>query len=178
MTGPVGRHRAVPRRLPADPVVGLVGLAADDLPGPPTRTPNTLDSARNRLLAVLALVVVTSLGPDVLAFIHVPGTDVVGHTVAYATMTLALLGTYDERDPEDLVLLEVAAITLGVGAAMELSQMLVHRDAQWSDLAADTLGVAAVFAYLESERLAHGLRRWSELPLLRLLRDPAPRVPA
>lgn len=92
------------------------------------------------MVALLTLMIGPFQGIEAAAFVW----DKAAHFIAFAVI-LWSLGVLFRRLPR----LWVAVLAVSLGAAVEIVQGLVGRDASWGDLLADALGVAAaLFVWL------------------------------
>jgi VanZ family protein len=116
------------------------------------------------LVAVLAVTAAFTLGPDVVGPSNV--WDFFAHASAYAALTVSAIiwpgrsGASVGRDIARTVLV------VAFGAAMELAQRLVGRDAQIGDVGANAIGAGVGFilmlaarAYLSARRERRGVDR-------------------
>lgn len=111
---------------------------------------------RIAFVVILILVIVGSLVPPAAASAGSGIPDWAQHGIAYGLLMATLLACQARKR-----YLASAAVLIGVGAALELVQgLLGYRAAEWRDLAADAVGIAAAGAAL-STRLALQVRRRS-----------------
>jgi VanZ family protein len=105
-------------------------------------------------------VVILSLGPDVNPSSSI--LDYLGHAVAYAVlMIVLLLALYRRRRPPWPSLIALSGALVAFGAAMELAQAAVHRDATVGDGFADALGVGLTLGAYSLLRLVR-MTQWPE----------------
>lgn len=99
--------------------------------------------------------------------------DKAAHFIAFYGATLLLFSAFPGRRRLDLVALAVLA-----GAAIELAQQLAGRDAGVGDIVADAAGALAVWAPVRLERLRHPPRRERRRRLAAAVAQTQPQTPA
>ena len=97
-------------------------------------------------IVILVLVLATAMSPDIWPWGRNSGpylvSDKVMHGFTFAFLALWYTGQYSRRSYAKL-----AVGLIGFGALIELCQLMVsYRSAEWGDLLADTIGVAAGMA--------------------------------
>lgn len=80
--------------------------------------------------------------------------DKIAHFVAFYVLTLLMLAAFPNSR-----MVVLAAAMLAFGAAIEFVQAFVGRDAQWSDLVADAVGIACALAPAVIRKLTGPFRR-------------------
>jgi lipopolysaccharide/colanic/teichoic acid biosynthesis glycosyltransferase/VanZ family protein len=101
--------------------------------------------ARGLPLQLVVVIVLASLGPDLLA-----GSGTVAahmaHALAYAALTASLVIAWIAHRSQGwwVRALSFACLAITFGAVVEIAQLAVGRDAEWLDLAFDAAGALAV----------------------------------
>ena len=115
-----------------------------------------ISTVRWLLLSACAVCAFGMLGPFRGLEKHIVPVDKAAHVIAFYGLTLLAFSAFPSRRRVDLVVLAIC-----VGAAIEIVQGVVGRDAELGDLAADAAGALAAFApiYLERLRRPHAERR-------------------
>jgi len=102
-------------------------------------------------------VVILSLDPDVNP--ASPLMDYLAHAAAYALLAIVLFGARDRRGRRLQPSMSVLAMAVvAFGAAMEVAQAAVGRDATVADVFADTLGVGVALTAFSLPRMIRGRR--------------------
>jgi hypothetical protein len=116
--------------------------------------------ARWGLCAGAATVCVLMLGPFQGAERYFGLNDVAAHATAFYGLSCLCFMAGPRLRRSDIALVLVA-----LGAAAEVAQGIVGRDASWGDLAADSLGVLAAWAPSQIETLRALAREHPDRPL-------------
>lgn len=94
------------------------------------------------------------LGPDTHLEDRIGVSDKVAHAGAFYTLTLGLYACFPRNRRTDLGLIAVL-----VGGATEVIQALVGRDGNFSDFAADSVGILAAMLPATIERVRLSIRQ-------------------
>jgi VanZ family protein len=133
-------------------------------------SPSPLVIMRLLLLALLGVCALFMLGPfQALEQALIPW-DKAAHFICFYMMTALLYVSFPHRRRPELTLLAVL-----IGAALELTQLFIGRDAELGDIAADAFGAYAVLVPMYIDRLRSPLR--VDRRSRRVLRMVSTRVP-
>ncbi len=131
--------------------------------GPVPQAPRSSTVAKGLLLLAFLVCAIGMVGPFQGVEKALVPWDKAAHFLAFYGLTILLFAAFPTRRRLDLV-----ALSVFVGAAIEVAQILTGRDGEVGDLCADALGALAVLApvWLEHLRFPRAERRGSALRTL------------
>jgi lipopolysaccharide/colanic/teichoic acid biosynthesis glycosyltransferase len=113
--------------------------------------------------AIVLAALTFSLGPDILAGVGNSALGALSHAAAYAVLAASLLvfhGNGRAAGPRAVRVLMIIVGVIAFGGIVEIAQVVVHRDAQFADLAADAAGaVVTLIAWLAAQSHAYRAHR-------------------
>ncbi|MFZ3006242.1 MAG: VanZ family protein [Phenylobacterium sp.] len=137
------------------------------------RTPRSPTVAKGLLLLAFLVCAIGMVGPFQGVERALVPWDKAAHFMAFYGLTLLLFTAFPSRRRLDL-----AALAVFAGAAIEVAQVLTGRDGEIGDLCADALGVLAVLApvwleHLRFPRVERRVSAWRVLKPAEPLREAA-----